>query len=152
MHLCVEHAVEELVELVVLQAGADELDDFDGFPVELVQEGLQVDFLEVGVEELDGVAADVGVVEGLFGPHGLHPLDVLVLLLLAVDDRPLPHFHLPLALSLLELVLLEEVYLIFLVGEQQELFLNGLAVWAVDELFLVVAALEAAYEVFELVA
>ena len=152
MNLCVEHVVEELVELVVLQAGADELDDFDGLPVELVQEGLQVDFLEVGVEELDGVAADVGVVEGLFGPHSLHPLDVLVLLLLAVDDRPLPHFQLPFALSLLELVLLEEVYLIFLVGKQQELFLNRLAVWAVDELFLVVAALEAAYEVFELVA
>lgn len=152
VHPCAEHVVQDLVELLVLQPGADELDDLDGLPVEFVEEGLQVDLLEVRVEELDGVAADVGVVEGLLSPHCLHPLYVLVLLPLAADDRPLAHLHLPLASLGLELVLLEEVHLVLLLGQQQELLLNGVAVGTVDELLLVIAALETADQVLELVA
>lgn len=105
MDFCVEHVVEDLVELVVVQAGADELDDFDGLPVELIEEGFQVDLLQVCMEELNGVTTDIGVVEGFFSPHCLHPLYVFVLLLLTVDDRSLAHFHLPLAFLMLELVL-----------------------------------------------
>lgn len=90
---------------MVLQAGADEFDDLNGPPVELIQEGLQVDLLEICVEELNGVGTDIGIVEGFFSPHCLHPLYVFVLLLLAVDDRSLAHFHLPLAFLMLELVL-----------------------------------------------
>lgn len=105
MDFCVEHVVEDLVELVVLQAGADKLDDFDGPPVEFIEKGFQVDLLEVCVEKLNGVATDIGIVKGFFSPHCLHPLYVFVLLLLAVDDWSLAHFHLPLAFLVLELVL-----------------------------------------------
>lgn len=103
------------------------------------------------MEEFDGVAVDIGVVEGLLGSHCLHSLYVFVLLLLAVYDRPLPYLDFPLTFFMLELMLFQEVDLVFLVREEQEFLLNGVAVWTVDELFEVIAALEAADEVFELV-
>lgn len=118
MDFCVEHVVEDLVELVILQASSYELDDLDRFPVEFIKEGFEVDLLEICVEKFYGVAVDIGVVEGLLSSHCLHSLYVFVPLLLAVYDRSLPYLNFPLTFFTLKLMFFQEVNFIFLIREE----------------------------------